>query len=373
MEKAICLLVSDLNADMAYYGELCLFINFHHDDKIPTMGVNFQNNRMNLYWNKDFVESLSEKELTFVLIHEIYHLLWGHTLRTGTRDRNASNIAQDMIINKVIKDFIPSKYATMPCDETGKPNGITLPPEYKGLEVFENVYEWLKENAKDEDKGKGGGEGEGDYEFDHHFDNDDIPQEIKESIMKEVTDTLKAMGKETQGIEGMLKALRPKKSMSLEKLLKYVAELKGTIRTPSYRRSNRKGLPTRGKIGKQSEITCVLDTSGSMSNDMEKVLGYIFRNNITINLIQCDTKIHSVTKVSSKGQLSKTKIKGYGGTEIQPAIAYASKSLNRFPILVLTDGYTDSLDFSAFKKALVLTTGKKCPITSGKVKQVVIK
>jgi predicted metal-dependent peptidase len=67
-----------------------------------------------------------------------------------------------------------------------------------------------------------------------------------------------------------------------------------------------------------------------------------------------------------------------GGTEIQPAIDYIAdpkNKLNTLNTIILTDGYTDSLNFSKIKtKTILLTTGVKCNIThdNGKLKQVVI-
>ena len=53
-------------------------------------------------------------------------------------------------------------------------------------------------------------------------------------------------------------------------------------------------------------------------------------------------------------------IKGMGGTVLQPAIDYISEIENRlstFNNLVLTDGYTDTLNFTNIKgKSLILTT-----------------
>jgi hypothetical protein len=44
--------------------------------------------------------------------------------------------------------------------------------------------------------------------------------------------------------------------------------------------------------------------------------------------------------------------------------------------LILTDGYTDTLDFTGFRnKCLILSTGTQCPVVPGtytKVKQIII-
>jgi predicted metal-dependent peptidase len=71
------------------------------------------------------------------------------------------------------------------------------------------------------------------------------------------------------------------------------------------------------------------------------------------------------------------KIKGLGGTTLQPGIDYINshKGLKGNNLVILTDGYTDSLDFSKAKsnKVLILTTSAESPIASGKnVKQILV-
>jgi len=49
--------------------------------------------------------------------------------------------------------------------------------------------------------------------------------------------------------------------------------------------------------------------------------------------------------------------------------------LNKYNTVILTDGYTDSLDLTGVKgKVLVLSTGVECPVveTSSKLKQIII-
>jgi predicted metal-dependent peptidase len=113
-----------------------------------------------------------------------------------------------------------------------------------------------------------------------------------------------------------------------------------------------------------------------MGGEFEKVLSYIFQNDIQMNLIQCDAQIQQVLKIKDKKELEKMKIKGLGGTTLQPGIDFMSdkkNKINMYNTVILTDGYTDSLDFSKIKtKTLILSTATKCPITfdNGRVKQI---
>ena len=126
----------------------------------------------------------------------------------------------------------------------------------------------------------------------------------------------------------------------------------------------------------KNEINVLLDTSGSMGGEFEKVLSYIFQNDIHINLIQCDAQIQAVHHIKDKKELEKMKIRGLGGTTLQPGLDFIANKKNKihmFNICILTDGYTDSLNFKNIKtKTLILSTADKCPIQhdNGKVKQV---
>jgi predicted metal-dependent peptidase len=95
-----------------------------------------------------------------------------------------------------------------------------------------------------------------------------------------------------------------------------------------------------------------------------------------MNLIQCDTQIQQVFKIKDKKELEKMKIRGLGGTTLQPGIDFMSdkkNKINMYNTVILTDGYTDSLNFKIVKtKTLILSTAINCPIQfdNGRVKQI---
>jgi predicted metal-dependent peptidase len=107
----------------------------------------------------------------------------------------------------------------------------------------------------------------------------------------------------------------------------------------------------------------------------ERVLSYVYRNDIEINFMESDTQVNWVQNIKSKRQLESIPIKGLGGTCLQPMIDYIADNFNDCNSVLLTDGYTDTLDFSRIKgKVLIISVGVKCPIgrTNNKVKQIVI-
>ena len=82
-----------------------------------------------IFFNREFFESLSTKEVEFVLCHEILHNVFDHFSRVEGRQRNIFNIAADYCVNgqlvrdrigeqpKKIKLFHDSKYYGMSAEE----------------------------------------------------------------------------------------------------------------------------------------------------------------------------------------------------------------------------------------------------------------
>jgi predicted metal-dependent peptidase len=102
-----------------------------------------------------------------------------------------------------------------------------------------------------------------------------------------------------------------------------------------------------------------------MSSEFVKILGYLLDIGSEINLVQCDTKIHEFKKITKNSQIKNIKIKGLGGTILQPGIDYfKDNKMGQYPLAILTDGYTDTLNLSGFPKTIILYTEKECPTIS---------
>jgi len=206
---------------------------------------------------------------------------------------------------------------------------------------------------------------------------DDINEELREQMIKDIREKLKSRGFESGDIESTLNKLRKKRKDYLKEIKRGISQIKGNHKQRSILRPSRRnvsGLKGNKKIG--SKINVILDTSGSMGGYFEKALSFIFRSDIEINLIQVDTKVHSCENIKNKNQLEKVKIKGMGGTTITPGIRYMIEHFPQYNCLLLTDGHTDSLDFSGFKnKVLIISNSDECPILNyprGKLKQIII-
>lgn len=484
----------DTKINLPYYGEFNLHVNFHEQDSIGTCAVNVTSKGMNFFYSPKFLEDMSQKEVNFITLHEDFHLLFNHPRRTvtGQYDHKLSNIAQDMIINHVIWEDIPHAFVEIPKNKDGKNMALFVPKEYEGKLIFEELYEWLKEEKekwqkeqkknseckscngtgkKDQGQGQGqkdqkqkgqgqqpgDGQGEGEKQeaqgegqqpgdgqgqpqegqgqgqgescpdcqgtgneggkdssgkpsygpygknpskdgealdtwskeqifqdmengngeyLDKHV-NDDVPEEMRDAMVKDVMERLAARGLSAGNVEQTLNKLRKKRKDYLKEIKRAVSTMIfGTVKQKTIVKPNRRqisGLKGNRKV--KTKINCILDTSGSMGGTFERVLSYVYRNDIEINLIEADTEVKWIENIKNKRKLETMVIKGLGGTILQPAIDLVADQFNEYNTVVLTDGYCDSLDLSKIKgKVLMISIGTKVPIarSNGKVKQIMV-
>jgi len=356
IEDSLIKLISDYRLGYQFYGEFLMYINFHEKKEIGTAGVNVSKKGMNFYYNEDFINSLTDKELGFLIIHEILHLQHRHQLRGMNYDKQLANISMDMIINHLILSDISKSYA-----DVGPvlSKGCFLPKEYTGKLIFEELYDWLKDNP---DKQQGGGKGDSDgtgNPFDEHLE-DEVGEEYAREVVRDVVEGLRNRGISPGHMESMLGKIEKPKKDYIKEIQKHVGKVKGFFKEGTYSRRNRKeleGLKGNKKLG--TEIVVLLDTSGSMMGDFEKVLSTIYKNNLVSWVVMVDTEVKKAEKVSCMKDVSKLKIEGFGGTILQPGINFVlgDKRLNSLPMLVLTDGDCDSLSFDGVRsKVLILST-----------------
>ena len=501
----------DTKVNLPYYGEFNLHVSFHEQDSIGTCAVNVTSKGMNFYYSPKFLENMSQKEVNFITLHEDFHLLFNHPRRTitGQYDHKMSNIAQDMIINHIIWEDISHNFVEIPKSADGKNMALFVPKDYAGKLIFEELYEWLKDEKEKYDKekkdgkckndkcqscngsgkkddksqgqkqdqqdgqgqdkqkgegqqpgegqgeqpgegqgkgesegegqgdggqqpgeGQGGGEGQepcpdcdgtgnqdgkdgtgkpsygpygknpgkdGDsidtWSKEQIFDNmennngeyldkhigDDVPEEMRDAMVKDVMERLAARGLAAGNVEQTLAKLQKKRKDYLKEIKRAVSNMIfGTVKQKTIVKPNRRqisGLKGTRKV--KTKINVALDVSGSMGGmgTFERVLSYVYRNDIEINFMESDTQVNWVENIKNKKQLESIPIKGLGGTCMQPMLDHIAQHFNEFNSVLLTDGYTDTLDCSKLKgKLLIISVGVKCPIgkTNGKVKQIVL-
>ena len=123
-----------------------------------------------LYYNREFIKSLSKAELLFLIGHELLHVVYDHVGRCGWRDHKLHNMATDYLVNWTLVD---SKLGTMPA------SGL-YDPRFTDAMTSEEIYDILKSESVtikmpldhhlamagegDDEEGEGEGDGDGDGE-----------------------------------------------------------------------------------------------------------------------------------------------------------------------------------------------------------------
>lgn len=210
-----------------------------------------------------------------------------------------------------------------------------------------------------------------------HLD-DTVNGDYANALVKDIVNKLKSRGLVTGGVESIIGAITATKKDVLSQILKDIdRSISGSMqRERTYTRNNRREIA--GLKGSRKYTACIniiLDASGSMYNLIEIVLGYIFKKEVEINLIICDTEIKQHIKMTDTSQLNNLAITGFGGTIMQTGVDYVAENLNKYDTILLTDGYTDSLDLSSLNKDFMcITTGDEVDIiaSNGRVIQHVV-
>lgn len=81
-----------------FYGLLLMHIGFALDENISTAATDGEK----IMFSPDFLDTLSDRELDFVLMHEIVHIALRHYDRIGGFDNEKFNIACDIVVNSNI-------------------------------------------------------------------------------------------------------------------------------------------------------------------------------------------------------------------------------------------------------------------------------
>ena len=82
-----------------FFGSVVASVDYKENKDIPTAGTDGET----IYYNPDFLESLSTEEQTFTFVHEVCHIAFNHILRSEGKDPELWNIATDAVINAFLQ------------------------------------------------------------------------------------------------------------------------------------------------------------------------------------------------------------------------------------------------------------------------------
>jgi len=167
-------------------------------DRCETMATD----GINIYWNDEFVKTLTDSQIQAVLVHEACHVIWEHPLRNVSKKWNHDiwNVATDYVINAwVVYDL------GMELPEDGlldrKYHGKSAEQVARELtnnnEALEDAIEEMKSKSEDSDESESG---EGDSQNDDGDSDDGNEDESQDgngsgkSLLDELADMKPSMG-----------------------------------------------------------------------------------------------------------------------------------------------------------------------------------
>jgi predicted metal-dependent peptidase len=341
------------------------------DDWLPTAAVDGRN----LYYNTQFFNDMDNKEIEFVVAHEILHMVFDHLGRRGYggEDRNPMlyNIAADYIVNNtLVRDRIGEKPKIVDCFQDFKYEGWTSEEVYdelfeeakkNGEEALKQLGEMLDEHLDMEGDGneEGDGEGEGKDSNGNNVSNrrpkfsDEEMKQIKDEIKENMLSAAQAAGAGNVpvGVQRMIKQLTEPK-MNWRELLRQ--QIQSTIKSDyTFSRPSRKGQMSSAILPGMNfqdtiDIAVSIDMSGSISNTQaEDFLGEVKGimdeyQDYNIKIWCFDTAVYNEQDFSSDSgeDLLDYEIKGGGGTNFMANWEYM-KETGYVPkkFIMFTDGY----------------------------------
>jgi predicted metal-dependent peptidase len=337
---------------------------------------------------------LSQEELRFVMAHEFLHAALRHDVRHAWRDAYLWNIACDFVINDWLTEMGVGE----------RPACALHDPQLKGLSA-EAVYERIVTDLRSYRKlATLRGVGLGDI----------LPPEhgaaTRGAAGRDATDLdafyRRAIGQglsyhETQGRgylpEGLIEEIRalshPPIPWDVE-LARWFDDLFSPLeKRRSYARASRRQSAT-PDIPRPAWVLdaalldgrtfgVLLDTSGSMDRALlATALGAIAsysaaRDVFAARVVFCDAEAYDQGYMKPEDIAGTVKVKGRGGTVLQPGIACLDKAGDfpkEAPLLIITDGYCENrLELHGREHAYLIPEGARLPfVAKGKVFRIVI-
>jgi predicted metal-dependent peptidase len=337
------------------------------DERVPTIGV-FASGR--LAANPDFVRGLKDGELVFVLAHEMLHL----ALRTHDRARGAGrlefNYAHDYIINDILRVElgmpIPAGGLDMPGARERSAEEIVLEMR-RNQQGQSQTRVWRGEAAAAgrvfNPSGRGSGEARdaGDV-LDSATEAELFPEEVGDVAAR--AEQVKEMAAKALGLAramGLAKGLRGRDAgtatqdvlalrgiyrtpweLALQRWIEAVAPGDRTFVRPSRREVEQADVVLPGRRREGWILNIVLDTSGSMTDEIPRALGTLGEfceaaGVDRVRLVQCDAAVTS-DDLLDPSELALRRIEGYGGSDLSPALEYLADDRHVRAVVVVTDG-----------------------------------
>lgn len=336
---------------------------------LPTAAVS---GRGVVYANEAFFAKKPDSECTFIILHELMHVLLRHHERVSGRIPFVWNIAGDLVINEAIpalglNETTRSEFVTVPADCLWRerdtpwvPEGLTSEATYDHLmqKAEEELEKLRKEGTvgagcgvsddepQEREDGAGGGAGSG----------ASAPAEgLSPSEWRAIANTIEASAASGAGREAAaLKSLlhRPPARVPWASLLRQLASQASSRLGRDYttwsRRSRRspRNIVLPGSRSLETALAIVIDASGSVSDEdlshmVAETRAAVDATGVPAFLVVHDAKVFSAGWIRPAAPFEEVAkhVGGRGGTVFDPAYAKVAEEKRTFAACVhFTDG-----------------------------------
>lgn len=360
-----------------FFAHLSRMITKNASYAIPTAGVrvNPETAQFEMIYNPDFFAKLPENQVRGVLIHEFYHLVFGHVTERLPEnvDKKMWNIATDLAINSLIgKDNLPD-FVCMPETKQfaeyphGKASEYYMEMLKKDKQFQKKQQDGEKQNGQGEQSPAGGSGGPHDPngQLDDHNDwgngaddsggpeqaaaNEIAGERLKDMMDKAANECSKNNGwgsVSNEVREEIMKRLKTK--VDWKKVLRYfIGRAQRSDRTNTIRKINKRFpyIHAGRKTNYSAHIAIAIDQSGSVGDEM---LNEFFNelNKLaslaTFTVIPFDDRVfESKVYTWKKGEKKSWRRELSGGTNFSAPTEYVNKHPEFDSLLILTDMYAD--------------------------------
>lgn len=320
-----------LNKGQGFWGILALRL-----DMVPTLSVKtLAVDGKRIFYNEEFVGTLSDSLLRSALAHEVMHCVFDHMSRIGSREGRRWNRAGDYVINSTLNEA---------GFEIG--DGWLLDSRFDGMSTDE-IYDLLPD---DDDDGDGDGDGD---PLDEVLPGDPTTSEAdRVSWMLgaiQATKATKDAGNLPDSLRRFIDEMTQNTVDWREQLRQFVTQISRD--DYSWSRPNRRylaaGLYLPGLHSEtMGEVVVGIDTSGSISQEMLNTFGAEVKAIVAmarpskLTVIYCDAVVNHVDEFGPSDDIAFA-MHGGGGTDLREIFKHID-SAGESPAcaIILTDGYT---------------------------------
>jgi predicted metal-dependent peptidase len=314
------------------------------------------------YYNSRFIMMLKQKEVEFLVGHEVLHVVYDHLGRRIDRDPEIWNIANDYAVNADLKKHkVGEMITTVPCLYEKKYEGIASEEIYEDLMKnvqYISIDDLLDQMLDDHLDGDGDDSEDGDGNEQRKgkgrpkltdAEKEEIRQEMKQAILNAAQQA--EAGSMPAGVERLIKQMTdpvmPWREL-IQTNLTSAIKSDYTWMRPSRRSWHMDAIMPGMNPGEEIDVDIYIDMSGSISNKqgmqfLSEVAGMMDAfDGYNLRVTCFDTKCYNTQEFSSENMenIEEYELHGGGGTDFD-CIFDDLKEAGRVPnrLIVFTDGY----------------------------------